>query len=132
MCAARLQCRAICCTNTAKFLSLTILASYNKIMIIVFCKYSNKILVFQDLTVSYAGMPEPGMPGVPGPGCYWQPPFLADQLTLFQPGQTDFAHYNITGTPNFFTSHCQKNCSKIVGVSRFQNKNVNIQTRNSN
>ena len=65
MCAARLRCRAICRANTARFLSLTILASCNKIMVNFFCKYSNKIIVFQDLTVSYAGMLEPGVPGMP-------------------------------------------------------------------
>ena len=28
-------------------------------------------------------------------------PDLADQLTLFQPGGTDYAHLIITGTPGF-------------------------------
>ena len=33
-------------------------------------------------------------PGVPAQ-------ILADQLTLFQPGGTDYAHLIITGTPGF-------------------------------
>ena len=31
----------------------------------------------------------------------WHPKILADQLTLSQPGGTDYAHHNITGTPGF-------------------------------
>ena len=37
-----------------------------------------------------------GVPGVP-----WQTQILADQLTLFQPGGTDYDHLNTTGTPGF-------------------------------
>ena len=36
------------------------------------------------------------MPGVP-----WHTQILADQLTLFQPGGTDYAHLINTGTPRF-------------------------------
>ena len=36
------------------------------------------------------------MPGVP-----WHTQILADQLTLFQPGGTDYAHLITTGTPGF-------------------------------
>ena len=36
------------------------------------------------------------MPGVP-----WHTQYLADQLTLFQPGGTDYAHLITTGTPGF-------------------------------
>jgi hypothetical protein len=37
-----------------------------------------------------------GVPGVP-----WHTQNLADQLTLFQPGGTDYAHLITTGTPGF-------------------------------
>ena len=37
-----------------------------------------------------------GVPGVP-----WHTQILADQLTLFQPEGTDYAHLNTTGTPGF-------------------------------
>ena len=37
-----------------------------------------------------------GAPGVP-----WHTQILADQLTLFQPGGTDYAHLITTGTPGF-------------------------------
>ena len=38
----------------------------------------------------------PGVPGVP-----WHTQILVDQLTLFQPGGTDYAHLITTGTPGF-------------------------------
>ena len=38
----------------------------------------------------------PGVPGVP-----WHTQVLADQLTLFQPGRTDYAHLITTDTPGF-------------------------------
>ena len=34
-------------------------------------------------------------------GCAMAHPDLADQLTLFQPGGTDYAHLITTGTPGF-------------------------------
>ena len=42
------------------------------------------------------GLSSLGVPGVP-----WHTQILADQLTLFQPGGTDYAHLIITGTPWF-------------------------------
>ena len=45
---------------------------------------------------SYAGLSSLGVPGVP-----WHTQILADQLTLFQPGGTDYAHLITTGTPGF-------------------------------
>ena len=45
-----------------------------------------------------------GVPGVP-----WHTQILADQLTLFQPGGTDYAHLITTGTPGFSDT-----CSDIV------------------
>ena len=36
------------------------------------------------------------MPGVP-----WHTQILADQLTLFQQGETNYAHLITTGTPGF-------------------------------
>ena len=35
------------------------------------------------------------------PGVPWDTQILADQLTLFQPGGTDYAHLITTGTPGF-------------------------------
>ena len=43
-----------------------------------------------------AGLSSLGVPGVPG-----HTQILADQLTLFQPGRTDYAHLITTGTPGF-------------------------------
>ena len=40
-----------------------------------------------------AGLSSLGVPGVP-----WHTQILADQLTLFQPGGTDYAHLITTGT----------------------------------
>ena len=40
---------------------------------------------------------------VPGPGVPWHTQILADQLTLFQLGGTDYAHLITTGTPDFQT-----------------------------
>ena len=48
-------------------------------------------------TNSKSGVSSLGVPGVP-----WQhPQILADQLTLSQPGGTDYAHHINTGTPEF-------------------------------
>ena len=46
--------------------------------------------------VAPAGLSSLGVPGVPG-----HTQILADQLTLFQPGGTDYAHLITTGTPGF-------------------------------
>ena len=43
-----------------------------------------------------SGLSSLGVPGVPG-----HTQILADQLTLFQPGGTDYAHLITTGTPGF-------------------------------
>ena len=40
------------------------------------------------------------VPGGAG-GVQWHPQILADQLTLSQPGGTDYAHLITTGTPRF-------------------------------
>ena len=42
------------------------------------------------------GLSSLGVPGVP-----WHTQNLADQLTLFQPGGTDYVHLITTGTPGF-------------------------------
>ena len=42
------------------------------------------------------GLSSLGVPGVP-----WHTQILTDQLTLFQPGGTDYAHLITTGTPGF-------------------------------
>ena len=46
--------------------------------------------------LSDSGPSSLGVPGVP-----WHTQILADQLTLFQPGGTDYAHLITTGTPGF-------------------------------
>ena len=46
-----------------------------------------------------AGLSSLGVPVVPG--VPWHTQILADQLTLFQPGRTDYAHLITTGTPGF-------------------------------
>ena len=46
--------------------------------------------------MSITGLSSLGVPGVP-----WHTQILADQLTLFQPGGTDYAHLITTGTPGF-------------------------------
>ena len=45
---------------------------------------------------SKSGMSSLWVPGVP-----WHPQILADQLTISQPGGTDYAHLITTGTPGF-------------------------------
>ena len=39
--------------------------------------------------------------GVSSLGVPWQPQILADELTLFQSGRTDYAHLITNGTPGF-------------------------------
>ena len=46
--------------------------------------------------IGLAGLSSLGVPGVP-----WHIQILADQLTLFQPGGTDYAYLITTGTPGF-------------------------------
>ena len=48
------------------------------------------------ILMSKSGLSSLGVPGVP-----WHTQILADQLTLFQPGGTDYAHLITTGTPRF-------------------------------
>ena len=43
-----------------------------------------------------AGLSSLGVPGVP-----WHTQIFADQLTLFQTGETVYAHLITTGTPRF-------------------------------
>ena len=50
-----------------------------------------------DCQVTFTSGPSSlGVPGVPG-----HTQILADQLTLYQPGGTDYAHLITTGTPRF-------------------------------
>ena len=51
---------------------------------------------FSPTTLETTGLSSLGVPGVP-----WPTQFLADQLTLFQPGGTDYAPLITTGTPGF-------------------------------
>ena len=46
--------------------------------------------------ICISGVSSLGVPGVP-----WHPQILADQLTLSQPGGTNYAHLITTGTPGF-------------------------------
>ena len=50
----------------------------------------------EELLLTEAGLSSLGVPGVP-----WHTQILADQLTLFQPGGTYYAHLITTGTPRF-------------------------------
>ena len=50
-------------------------------------------------------------------GCQWHNHFLADQLTLFQPGRADYAHRITTGTTNDFD---------LPPSLRYQRKNFKI------
>ena len=45
---------------------------------------------------SAAGLSSPGVPGMP-----WHPQILTDNLTLSQPGGTDYAHQIILAPPDF-------------------------------
>jgi hypothetical protein len=54
---------------------------------------TNKRLVVHH---AYPGLSSLGVPGVPR-----HTQILEDQLTLFQPGGTDYAHLITTGTPGF-------------------------------
>ena len=38
-----------------------------------------------------------------GQGGHWPPQYLADQLTLFQPGRADYPHLMLLAPPMFFT-----------------------------
>ena len=53
---------------------------------------------FRHLRPDYvlSGLSSLGVPGVP-----WHTQYLADHLTLFQPGGTDYTHLITTGTPGF-------------------------------
>ena len=59
------------------------------------------------ILMSKSGLSSLGVPGVP-----WHTQILADQLTLFQQGETDYAHLITIGTPGFsdlptaLTSEC--------------------------
>ena len=54
-----------------------------------------------------------GVLGVP-----WQTQILADQLTLFQPVGTDYAHLISTGTPGFSDLPTALRSLKISGCKR--------------
>ena len=63
-----------------------------------------------------SGLLSLGVPGVP-----WHTQILADQLTLFQPEGTDYAHLITTGTPGFSdlpTAKVMKKCSTGQGYFR--------------
>ena len=47
-------------------------------------------------SILFTGLSSLGVVGVP-----WHTQILTDQLTLFQPGGTDYAHLITTGTPGF-------------------------------
>ena len=49
-------------------------------------------------------MATPGLSSLGVPGLPWHTQILADQLTLFQPGGTDFAQLITIGTPGFSDS----------------------------
>ena len=54
---------------------------------------ATQISIEECLTTGVSSLVVPGVP--------WHTQILADQLTLFQPGRTDYAHLITTGTPGF-------------------------------
>ena len=72
----------------------------NKTFILRFKKiyhiWTSIFLLYLDLSIPFSGPSSLGVPGVP-----WHTQYLADQLTLFQPGGTDYAHLITTGIPRF-------------------------------
>ena len=66
---------------------------------------------------SLAGLSSLGVPGVP-----WHTQILADQLNLFQPGGTDYAHLITTGTPGFSDLPTALMCSSGGGGGPAQKK----------
>ena len=62
----------------------------------------------------YAGLSSLGVPGVP-----WHTQILADQLTLFQPGGTDYAHLITTGTPGFSDPPTALLCKQILRTTNY-------------
>ena len=67
----------------------------------------------------YAGLSSLGEPGVP-----WHTQILADQLTLFQTGGTDYAHLIITGTPGFSDLTTALNYSWLLLLELFRSKRI--------
>ena len=61
--------------------------------------FEKKPLLTNTLNLSSTGLSSLGVPGVPG--VPWHTQILKDQLTLFQPGGTNYAHLITTGTPGF-------------------------------
>ena len=61
-------------------------------------KYWTVVIIVENVNTIYfsAGLSSLGVPGVP-----WHTQILADQLILFQPRGTDYAHLITTGTPGF-------------------------------
>ena len=59
-------------------------------------KSLSEALIFATTNPQFAGLSSLGVPGVP-----WHTQILVDQLTLFQPGGTDYVHLITTGTPGF-------------------------------
>ena len=59
-------------------------------------------------TLGNTEMPEEGAGG------QFPAPFLADQLTLFQPGGADYAHHITTSPPDFWT--VRRLCDNIINL----------------
>jgi len=75
-----------------------------------------------------SGLSSLGVPGVP-----WHTQILADQLTLYQPGGTDYAHLITTGTPGFSDGPVYFESESLFppvfgGIGRIQN--LGVQTVN--
>ena len=66
--------------------------------------------------VYLAGLSSLGVPG--------HTQILADQLTLFQPGGTDYAHLITTGTPRFSDLPCVGNVSTRTNEDTFDEVKV--------
>ena len=78
------------------------------------CSLNYKFNTWKLQAQTWAVMPEPGGPGHWG---HWPPQYLADQLTLFEPGRADYPHLLLLASPMFFTfrHHCTstRNCSLL-------------------
>ena len=62
---------------------------------------SEKTLKFLLIGGATRAVLTPSLPGVSALGVPWHPQILADQLTLSQPGRTDYAHHITAVTPGF-------------------------------
>ena len=75
--------------------------SNSGILFYIFNLYKNTLWVLAMVLNSSKHMHDSGLSSLGVPGVPWHTQYLADQLTLFQPGGTDYTHLITTGTPGF-------------------------------